>query len=207
MYRQIGNEIGFQAQEKGLSVVKSYCGHGIGKLFHTCPNISHYPKNKTPGIMQVIYFWRLVKIDFLERACVHYWAYDQPGALERCHLAWQLDSGYRRRTQERPVWAYSFGDWEWRGNPDRETARLATPKFPTLSFLYPTKNCVPNKSSEWYMAQPMCVVDFSAWKISAQEIEISFLWADQNQFSKFYVKSIRSKFVLWLIKLRSTIQI
>jgi methionyl aminopeptidase len=72
MYRQIGNEIGFQAQDKGLSVVKSYCGHGIGKLFHTSPNISHYPKNKTPGIMQVIYFWRLVKIDLLERACVHY---------------------------------------------------------------------------------------------------------------------------------------
>jgi hypothetical protein len=57
------------------------------------------------------------------------------------------------------------------------------------------------------MAQPRCVGDFSAWEISAQEIEISFLWADQNQFSKFYVKSIRSKFVLWLIKLRSTIQI
>ncbi|KAJ0804898.1 putative methionyl aminopeptidase [Helianthus annuus] len=26
----------------GLSVVKSYCGHGIGDLFHCAPNIPHY---------------------------------------------------------------------------------------------------------------------------------------------------------------------
>lgn len=52
MYRTLGNVIGELAHEKGLSVVKSYCGHGIGKLFHTSPNISHYPKNKSQGIMQ-----------------------------------------------------------------------------------------------------------------------------------------------------------
>jgi methionine aminopeptidase len=33
-------------------VVKTYCGHGIGSLFHTVPNIPHYPKNKAKGIMR-----------------------------------------------------------------------------------------------------------------------------------------------------------
>jgi len=52
MFRQIGNEIGMLAQEKGLGVVRSYCGHGTGKLFHSAPNVSHYKKNKSQGIMQ-----------------------------------------------------------------------------------------------------------------------------------------------------------
>ena len=30
----------------------TYCGHGIGSLFHTAPNVPHYPKNKAKGTMQ-----------------------------------------------------------------------------------------------------------------------------------------------------------
>ena len=41
-YREIGNIIQKHAQSNGFSVVKSYCGHGIHKLFHTTPNIPHY---------------------------------------------------------------------------------------------------------------------------------------------------------------------
>lgn len=29
-----------------LQVVRSYCGHGIGDLFHCAPNIPHYAHNK-----------------------------------------------------------------------------------------------------------------------------------------------------------------
>lgn len=29
--------------------VRSYCGHGIGSLFHCAPNIPHYAKNKAVG--------------------------------------------------------------------------------------------------------------------------------------------------------------
>jgi methionyl aminopeptidase len=37
-----------------LSVVRSYTGHGVGKLFHGAPNnIPHYAGNKTPGFMKV----------------------------------------------------------------------------------------------------------------------------------------------------------
>ena len=32
--------------------VKSYCGHGIGTLFHCAPNIPHYAKNKAVGQMK-----------------------------------------------------------------------------------------------------------------------------------------------------------
>jgi methionyl aminopeptidase len=35
-----------------LFQVKSYCGHGIGELFHCAPNIPHYSRNKAVGIMK-----------------------------------------------------------------------------------------------------------------------------------------------------------
>lgn len=36
-----------------LSVVRTYCGHGIGDLFHCAPNVPHYAKNKAKGTMKV----------------------------------------------------------------------------------------------------------------------------------------------------------
>lgn len=41
-YREIGNVIQKHAQAHGFSVVRSYCGHGIHRLFHTAPNVPHY---------------------------------------------------------------------------------------------------------------------------------------------------------------------
>jgi hypothetical protein len=35
-----------------FSVVKTYCGHGIGDLFHVAPNIPHYANNKAVGVMK-----------------------------------------------------------------------------------------------------------------------------------------------------------
>lgn len=51
-YREIGNVIQKHAQAHGFSVVRSYCGHGIHRLFHTAPNVPHYAKNKTAGVMK-----------------------------------------------------------------------------------------------------------------------------------------------------------
>ncbi|TGZ56680.1 methionine aminopeptidase 1 [Temnothorax longispinosus] len=51
-YREIGNVIQKHAQAHGLSVVRSYCGHGIHRLFHTAPNVPHYAKNKAVGVMK-----------------------------------------------------------------------------------------------------------------------------------------------------------
>lgn len=52
LFREVGNVIGRVAKEAGLSVVRSFCGHGIGEHFHTNPNVAHYSRNKTPGIMR-----------------------------------------------------------------------------------------------------------------------------------------------------------
>jgi methionyl aminopeptidase len=52
MYRDIGNQIANHVEPEGLSVVRTYCGHGIGTLFHCMPNVPHYRKNKAVGFMK-----------------------------------------------------------------------------------------------------------------------------------------------------------
>jgi methionyl aminopeptidase len=51
-YRDIGEAIAPVAKKAKCSIVTTYCGHGIGSLFHTAPNVPHYPKNKAKGTMQ-----------------------------------------------------------------------------------------------------------------------------------------------------------
>ena len=46
----IGNAIQTYAEKQGFSVVRDYCGHGIGKIFHTDPSVLHYGK-KGSGIV------------------------------------------------------------------------------------------------------------------------------------------------------------
>ena len=43
----IGETIQNHVEKKGFSVVKDFCGHGIGTTFHTHPNILHYGKKNT----------------------------------------------------------------------------------------------------------------------------------------------------------------
>ncbi|BBN18877.1 methionyl aminopeptidase [Marchantia polymorpha subsp. ruderalis] len=51
-YREVGEVISRHASLAGLSVVRSYSGHGIGELFHCAPNIPHYSRNKAVGVMK-----------------------------------------------------------------------------------------------------------------------------------------------------------
>ncbi|XP_043245875.1 methionine aminopeptidase 1-like [Amphibalanus amphitrite] len=51
-YREIGNVVQKHASERGYSVVRSYCGHGIHRLFHCSPNVPHYARNKAAGVMR-----------------------------------------------------------------------------------------------------------------------------------------------------------
>ncbi|GBG74270.1 hypothetical protein CBR_g18681 [Chara braunii] len=51
-FREVGEVINRHVSLAGFSVVKSYCGHGIGELFHCAPNIPHYAKNKAVGVMK-----------------------------------------------------------------------------------------------------------------------------------------------------------
>ena len=41
-FGDIGNEIQQYAESKKYSVVRDFCGHGIGKKFHTPPSVLHY---------------------------------------------------------------------------------------------------------------------------------------------------------------------
>jgi methionyl aminopeptidase len=48
----IGHAIQTHAENAGYSVVREYCGHGIGQIFHDDPQIVHYGK---PGTGQKIH--------------------------------------------------------------------------------------------------------------------------------------------------------
>jgi methionyl aminopeptidase len=43
----IGHAIQTYAEKHGYSMVRDYCGHGIGKVFHAPPNVLHYGKPGT----------------------------------------------------------------------------------------------------------------------------------------------------------------
>ncbi|WP_339940712.1 M24 family metallopeptidase, partial [Undibacterium luofuense] len=45
----IGFAIQQHAEKAGYSVVREFCGHGIGKIFHEAPQVMHYGK---PGTME-----------------------------------------------------------------------------------------------------------------------------------------------------------
>ena len=50
-FRDLGEAIQARADRDGFGVVKDFCGHGIGTLFHCAPNVPHYARNKAAGKM------------------------------------------------------------------------------------------------------------------------------------------------------------
>lgn len=48
----IGHAIQKYAEAQGYSVVREYCGHGLGKVFHTAPNILHFGKPGTGVLIE-----------------------------------------------------------------------------------------------------------------------------------------------------------
>ena len=52
-YKDIGGVIEDHVTKHGYKTVRNFCGHGIGKIFHTNPNILHYRNNEPNGVMQV----------------------------------------------------------------------------------------------------------------------------------------------------------
>ena len=43
-FGDIGHAIQTHAEAAGFSVVRDFCGHGIGRIFHTAPSVLHYGK-------------------------------------------------------------------------------------------------------------------------------------------------------------------
>lgn len=48
----IGHTIQSYAEQKGFSVVRDFCGHGIGKIFHGAPEVVHFGKPGTGVVLQ-----------------------------------------------------------------------------------------------------------------------------------------------------------
>lgn len=48
----IGHAIQTYVEKQGFSVVRDYCGHGIGRIFHTAPSITHYGKKGHGLVME-----------------------------------------------------------------------------------------------------------------------------------------------------------
>ena len=48
----IGHEIQTHVEKAGFSVVRDFCGHGIGDVFHQSPNVLHYGKKNTGSELQ-----------------------------------------------------------------------------------------------------------------------------------------------------------
>lgn len=55
-FSEIGNAIENHANNNGFSVVRDYCGHGIGQVFHDQPNILHYKNNQSEIIKEGMFF-------------------------------------------------------------------------------------------------------------------------------------------------------
>jgi len=47
----VGYAIQSHAEAAGFSVVRDFCGHGLGRVFHTAPSVLHYGK---PGMGEII---------------------------------------------------------------------------------------------------------------------------------------------------------
>ncbi|KAJ1404907.1 peptidase M24, structural domain-containing protein [Ochromonadaceae sp. CCMP2298] len=51
-YSDIGGIIEDIIKPKGYSTVKEFCGHGIGRVFHSYPNVLHYKNSQKSGVME-----------------------------------------------------------------------------------------------------------------------------------------------------------
>ena len=52
-FKQIGATIQKVAEQNKLNVVRDFCGHGVGKVFHASPTVFHFKNNEWQGKMQV----------------------------------------------------------------------------------------------------------------------------------------------------------
>jgi methionyl aminopeptidase len=48
----IGYAIQTVAENARFSVVQDFCGHGLGRVFHTAPSVLHYGRPKTGAILE-----------------------------------------------------------------------------------------------------------------------------------------------------------
>ncbi len=91
----IGEVIQKHAEKHGYSVVREYCGHGIGAVFHEEPQVLHYGK---PGTL-----------DELGRHDLHHRADDQSGSRGNPPAGRWLDGHYQGSQALRAMGAHRTG--------------------------------------------------------------------------------------------------
>lgn len=52
--REIGAAIQKFVEAEGFSVVREYCGHGIGRGFHEEPQVLHYDSRETNVVLKLL---------------------------------------------------------------------------------------------------------------------------------------------------------
>ncbi len=51
-FGDIGAAIQSHAEGKGMSVVRDFCGHGLGRVFHSPPNVLHYGRPNSGPVLE-----------------------------------------------------------------------------------------------------------------------------------------------------------
>ena len=89
----IGRAIQEHAEAHGFGVVRSFCGHAIGREFHGALSIPHYEE-------------RAMSLRARARDDLHDRADDHDGLVPRASLVRRLDRGHERRSAHRAVRAH-----------------------------------------------------------------------------------------------------
>ena len=58
-FGDIGEAIQKYVEGKKMSVVRDFCGHGVGRSFHSAPNVLHFGERKTGAILETGMFFTI----------------------------------------------------------------------------------------------------------------------------------------------------
>jgi len=58
-FGDVGHAIQSHVEGKGMSVVRDFCGHGLGRVFHAPPNVLHYGRPGTGPVLEAGMFFTI----------------------------------------------------------------------------------------------------------------------------------------------------
>ena len=109
-FGDIGYAIQQVVEANRMSVVRDFCGHGIGRLFHDSPNVLHYGRRGEGAVLQ-------------DRHVLHRRADGEPGQAAREGPVRRLDRRDPRQVPVGPVRAQLRRDRGRRGAVHRQPGR------------------------------------------------------------------------------------
>ncbi len=67
-FGDVGHAIQTHAEAHGMSIVRDFCGHGLGRVFHAPPNVLHYGRPGTGAVLEPGMFFTIEPMVNLGRA-------------------------------------------------------------------------------------------------------------------------------------------